>query len=58
MNPTQTMGGTMPKPWMQRHKQRAKKAKEVELLKRKAEREGNKDLLFRAQRLTNSLNRK
>jgi len=48
----------MPKPWMQRHKQRAKKAKEVELLKRKAEREGNKDLLFRAQRLTNSLNRK
>ena len=36
----------------------AKKAKEVELLKRKAEREGNKDLLFRAQRLTHSLNRK
>jgi len=48
----------MPKPWMQRHKQRAKKAKEVELLKRKAEREGNKDLLMRAQRLTHSLNRK
>jgi len=48
----------MPKPWMQRHKKRAKKAKEVELLKRKGEREGNKDLLFRAQRLTHSLNRK
>lgn len=48
----------MPKPWMQRHKQRAKKAKEVELLKRKAERGGNKDLLMRAQRILHSLNRK
>jgi hypothetical protein len=48
----------MPKPWMQRHKQRAKKAKEVELLKRKAEREGDKDLLMRAQRILHSLNRK
>jgi len=58
MNPTRTMGGTMPKPWMQRHKKRSKKSKEAELLKRKGEREGNKDLLFRAQRLTHSLNRK
>jgi hypothetical protein len=48
----------MPKPWMQRHKQRAKKAKEVEILKRKAEREGDKDLLMRAQRILHSLNRK
>ena len=48
----------MPKPWMQRHKKRSKKSKEAELLKRKGEREGNKDLLFRAQRLTHSLNRK
>lgn len=48
----------MPKQWMQRHKQRAKKAKEVEILKRKAEREGNKDLLMRAQRILHSLNRK
>tara|TARA_R110000824_G_scaffold3824_1_gene18264 strand:+ start:389 stop:535 length:147 start_codon:yes stop_codon:yes gene_type:complete len=48
----------MPKPWMQRNKQRAKKAKKAELLKRKGEREGNKDLLFRSLRLTHSLNRK
>jgi hypothetical protein len=44
----------MPKPWMQRHKQRAKKAKEVEILKRKAEREGNKDLQRRITWLKNT----